>query len=245
MVNDRDRSYTARFPPKDPCRASRIPVHWKSGPYPESVEAPELCTDLATPGLLVWALFGSALVSFGMRTAFSETAALWSVPGMHAGADLWRFFSDLGLVPLAALLACSCGASSMRRSARCPWPSRWATCYYNCSRGAELRRAARMFGDLALRTLTIAAGTRGSLLPCSGSLQASRKEIRDGTTNRSLTAQTNCGTPTSIVPGCTQPPPCAGRLGPSRGASPDHRAGAVAQPRSARPPRVRVRSRSP
>lgn len=60
----------------------------------------------ATPGLLVWVLCGPVLVYFGLHAAFSETAALWSIPGMHAGAYFWRFFSDLGLalVPLAALL---------------------------------------------------------------------------------------------------------------------------------------------
>lgn len=60
----------------------------------------------AIPGLLVWALYGPTLVHFALRSAFGETAALWGVPGMHAGAYLWGFFSNLGLalLPLAALL---------------------------------------------------------------------------------------------------------------------------------------------
>jgi hypothetical protein len=57
------------------------------------------------PGLLVWALVGPGMVLFGLRFAFGEAAALWSVPGMTAGGYILQFFRDLhfALIPLGVL----------------------------------------------------------------------------------------------------------------------------------------------
>jgi hypothetical protein len=59
------------------------------------------------PGLLVWFLCGQAMVEFA-RLAFSEVAALWSIPGMGPGDYIWRFFSGLhfAIIPLTILLIC-------------------------------------------------------------------------------------------------------------------------------------------
>lgn len=59
----------------------------------------------AIPGLLIWMLCGRAMIEFGVRFAFGEAAALWSVPGMGAARYLTRFLGslDLALFPIAIL----------------------------------------------------------------------------------------------------------------------------------------------